>query len=85
MNSYAHPTSKIGLVWCDGVPITSERISQSLIHVSFVPVQIHIIEKHGKTWTKPENIVVSEPFKLQQRVPNDKNNTYKHHKCYNKK
>ncbi|MCD2389839.1 ABC transporter substrate-binding protein, partial [Borreliella burgdorferi] len=41
-----------------------------LVHQTFVPVPMHVIEKYGQRWTDPENMVVSGPFKLKSRVLN---------------
>lgn len=35
-----------------------------LTYVVFSPTPRHAIEKHGKNWTRPENIVVNGPFKM---------------------
>ncbi|WPM06336.1 peptide ABC transporter substrate-binding protein (plasmid) [Borreliella sinica] len=52
-----------------------------LVHQTFIPVPVHIIEKYGQSWINPENMVVSGPFKLKSRVLNErvvleKNNEY---------
>ncbi|MGB3211816.1 MAG: peptide ABC transporter substrate-binding protein [Desulforhopalus sp.] len=41
-----------------------------LTHQTAHPVPQHVIEKVGKMWTKPENMVSNGPFKLQEWVPN---------------
>ena len=41
-----------------------------LTHVSTYPVPRHIIEKHGKNWTRPENIVGNGAFKMTAWQPN---------------
>lgn len=41
-----------------------------LTHYTAYPVPKHIIEKHGKLWTKPENIAVNGPFTLAEWIPN---------------
>lgn len=33
------------------------------------PVPRHVIEKFGRTWTAPENIVSNGPYKITERVP----------------
>ncbi len=43
-----------------------------LVHQSFIPVPIHVTEKYGQSWTSPENMVTSGPFKLKERIPNEK-------------
>jgi oligopeptide transport system substrate-binding protein len=37
---------------------------QQLSHTSFVPVHKATVQKHGKNWTSPGNIVTNGPFKL---------------------
>ncbi|BCR21764.1 peptide ABC transporter substrate-binding protein [Borrelia sp. HM] len=54
-----------------------------LVHQTFIPVPIHAIEKYGKDWTKPENIVVSGAYKLKERIPNEKIVLKKNEKYYN--
>ena len=41
-----------------------------LTHVSTYPVPRHIVEKHGKNWTRPENIVGNGAFKMTAWQPN---------------
>ena len=43
---------------------------QLLTHYTAYPVPKHVIEKHGKAWTKPENMVVNGPYKLVEWIPN---------------
>jgi len=43
-----------------------------LPHQFFRVVHRGTIEKHGKDWTKPENIVTSGPFKLKEHHPYDR-------------
>ncbi len=54
-----------------------------LVHQSFIPIPIHIAEKYGQSWTNPENIVTSGPFKLKERIPNEKYVVEKNDKYYN--
>ncbi|AHH10499.1 peptide ABC transporter substrate-binding protein [Borrelia coriaceae] len=54
-----------------------------LVHQSFIPVPIHTIEKYGKDWTKPENMVVSGAYKLKERTPNEKIALIKNDKYFN--
>ncbi|WP_024653938.1 peptide ABC transporter substrate-binding protein [Borrelia persica] len=54
-----------------------------LTHQTFIPVPIHIIEKHGRSWTNPENIAVSGAYKLKERIPNEKIVLEKNNKYYN--
>ncbi|MGH3081216.1 MAG: ABC transporter substrate-binding protein, partial [Gaiellaceae bacterium] len=37
---------------------------QQLSHTSFVPAHKGTVQKHGKNWTEPGNIVTNGPFKL---------------------
>jgi oligopeptide transport system substrate-binding protein len=41
-----------------------------LTHYTAYPVPKHVMEKHGKLWTKPENMVVNGPYKLVEWIPN---------------
>ncbi len=52
-----------------------------LTHYTAYPVPRHVMAKHGKEWTKKENMVVNGPFKLIEWLPNThvkvtKNDTY---------
>lgn len=40
-------------------------------HQFFRLVPKHVVEKHGKNWTRPENIVTNGPFKLKAYRPYD--------------
>lgn len=40
-----------------------------LAHQTAFPVPKHVVEKFGRDWTKPENIVVNGPYKLQSWTP----------------
>jgi oligopeptide transport system substrate-binding protein len=37
---------------------------QQLSHTSFIPVHKATVQRHGKNWTEPQNIVTNGPFKL---------------------
>ncbi|AYE36207.1 peptide ABC transporter substrate-binding protein [Borrelia turcica IST7] len=54
-----------------------------ITHSAFIPVPVHAIEKHGQNWTNPENMVVNGPFKLKERLVNDKIVIEKNDKYYN--
>ncbi|UGQ16020.1 peptide ABC transporter substrate-binding protein [Borrelia sp. RT5S] len=54
-----------------------------LAHHTYMPVPVHVIEKHGNKWTDPENMVVSGPFKLKEKLVNDKIVIAKNDKYYN--
>lgn len=56
-----------------------------LVHQTFVPVPVHVIEKYGQDWTNPENMVASGPFKLKDRVLNEKVVLEKNDKYYKSK
>lgn len=50
-------------------------------YVAYSPVPKHVVEKHGKQWTKPEHIVVNGAFTMTEWTPRDrielkKNPTY---------
>lgn len=42
---------------------------QLLANSQGTPVPRHVIEKHGREWTKPGNMVSNGPYKLIERVP----------------
>ena len=42
----------------------------ALTHYTAYPVPKHVVEKHGKEWSKPDNIVVNGPYTLSSWVPN---------------
>ncbi|WP_445435919.1 peptide ABC transporter substrate-binding protein [Candidatus Borreliella tachyglossi] len=54
-----------------------------LTHTSFIPVPVHVIEKHGQNWTNPENMAVSGAYTLKKRLVNDKIVITKNDKYYN--
>ncbi len=56
-----------------------------LLHHTFMPVPIHVIEKYKGNWTNPENMVTSGPFKLKKRLPNEKIIFEKNEHYYNAK
>ncbi len=41
-----------------------------LTHYTAYPVPKHVIDKVGKEWTKPQNMVVNGPYKLVEWIPN---------------
>lgn len=43
---------------------------EMLTHYTAYPVPKHVIDKVGKDWTKPENMVVNGPYKLVEWLPN---------------
>ncbi|MEH0020065.1 MAG: peptide ABC transporter substrate-binding protein [Desulfobacter sp.] len=53
-----------------------------LTHYTAYPVPRHIIKKHGKAWTKPENMVVNGPFKPTEWIPNTHVKLIKNNKYY---
>lgn len=53
-----------------------------LTHQTAAPVPKHVIDKVGKDWTKPENIVVNGPFKLVEWLPNVHTKLMKNDKFY---
>lgn len=44
---------------------------EMLAHQSSFPVKKSVIDKFGKDWIKPENMVSNGPFKLVENVPHD--------------
>jgi len=53
-----------------------------LTHYTAYPVPRHVIDKVGKDWTKPENMVVNGPFKLVEWLPNTHVKLAKNDKYY---
>jgi oligopeptide transport system substrate-binding protein len=43
-----------------------------MAHFGFSPLPMHIIERYGSNWTRPENIVSNGPFVLQEYIPNSR-------------
>jgi oligopeptide transport system substrate-binding protein len=43
-----------------------------MAHYAFSPLPMHVIQRHGTNWTRPENIVVNGPFKLDEYIPNNR-------------
>ena len=41
-----------------------------LTHQTAFAIPRHVVEKYGKDWVKPENIVVNGPYKLVEWLPN---------------
>jgi oligopeptide transport system substrate-binding protein len=62
--------SKVGIKaigrWTLRITLTSPQpwFVQQMSHTSFVPVHKATVQKHGKNWTEPGNIVTNGPFKL---------------------
>lgn len=38
-------------------------------NLNAVPTPRHVIEKHGRDWTRPENMVTNGPYTLVERIP----------------
>jgi len=43
-----------------------------MAHYAFSPLPMHVINRHGTNWTRPENIVGNGPFILQEYTPNSR-------------
>jgi len=43
-----------------------------ITYVAYAPVPKHAVDKHGKLWTRPENIVVNGPFIMTEWTPRAK-------------
>lgn len=56
-----------------------------LPHYAFAVHPTHVVEKYGKDWTNPKNIVSNGPFVLQQWIPNDKIVVVKNEKYWDAK
>lgn len=46
-------------------------IAQLLTHNASYPVPQHVVELHGETWLKPENMAGNGPYVLKEWLPND--------------
>ncbi|AHH12351.1 Oligopeptide-binding protein oppA [Borrelia hermsii YBT] len=85
------PESELGIKAIDESTLEMSIITPKpyfldmLVHQSFIPVPVHVIEKHGQEWTKPENMVVSGAYKLKERQPNEKISLIKNDKYFNAK
>ena len=53
-----------------------------MTHQTAFPVPQHVVEKFDRDWTKPENIVVNGPYKLQSWTPNVEATLVKNDKFY---
>ncbi|WKC89852.1 peptide ABC transporter substrate-binding protein [Borreliella finlandensis] len=85
------PESELGIKAIDSktleITLTSPKpyFPDMLTNTAYIPVPMHIVEKYGKNWTNPENIVVSGAYKLKERSINDKIVIEKNDKYYNAK
>ena len=59
-------------------------ITQLLTHYATFAVPRHVVEKHGKDWTKPENIVTNGPYILAEWVSGDHVKLTKNPRFYDK-
>jgi oligopeptide transport system substrate-binding protein len=41
-------------------------------HWAFYPLPLHIIQRYGTAWTRPENFVGNGPFVLSEHIPNSR-------------
>jgi oligopeptide transport system substrate-binding protein len=53
-----------------------------LTHQTAFPVPRHVVEKFGRDWTKPENMVVNGPYKLESWTPKVEATLVKNDKFY---
>jgi len=56
-----------------------------LTHQTAFAIPRHTVEKYGKDWVKPENIVVNGPYKLVEWVPNVHTKLVKNEEFYDAK
>jgi oligopeptide transport system substrate-binding protein len=45
---------------------------EMMAHYAFSPLPLHVMERYGNNWTRPENIVGNGPFVLQEYIPNSR-------------
>jgi oligopeptide transport system substrate-binding protein len=43
-----------------------------MAHYAFSPLPMHVIQRYGRNWTRPENIVGNGPFVLQEHIRNSR-------------
>jgi oligopeptide transport system substrate-binding protein len=55
-----------------------------LSHYAFSPLPMHVIQKFGKDWVKPGNIVGNGPFVLKEHIPNSRVVVVPNDKYWNK-
>lgn len=41
-------------------------------YIAYAPVPLHVVERHGIHWTRPENMVVNGPFRMTEWSPRDR-------------
>lgn len=74
VNTGNAPVESIGVTGPDARTIVIELehpapyLTELLVHRAF-PVPRHVVERHGRAWTKPENFVSNGPFKLGEWKP----------------
>jgi oligopeptide transport system substrate-binding protein len=57
----------------------------ALTHYAFAVVPMHVIEKFGADWVKPENIVTNGPFTVKEYIPQERLVVEKSKTYWNKK
>ncbi len=60
-------------------------LSSLLTHYVAAPLPKHIVQKYGKDWTKPENIVSNGPFEIEEWAPGDYVHSIKNEHFYDAK
>lgn len=72
------PSDSLGVKALDSqtLQITLEQalpyFTQMLIHESFFPTPEKVVNKYGKNWTSPQNIVTSSAYVLKEHVINER-------------
>ena len=55
-----------------------------MAHYTFSPLPMHVIQRHGSSWTRTENFVGNGPFVLQEYIPNNRIVAVPNDKYWNK-
>jgi len=55
-----------------------------MAHYTFSPLPMHVVNRHGSSWTRAENFVGNGPFVLQEYVPNNRIVVVPNDKYWNK-
>ena len=55
-----------------------------MAHYAFSPLPMHVINRHGTAWTRPENFVGNGPFVLSEYIPNNRITVVPNDRFWNK-
>lgn len=57
---------------------------EMMAHYAFSPLPMHVINRHGTAWTRPENFVGNGPFVLSEYIPNNRITVIPNDRYWNK-